>query len=198
MSFWQTRKIRLREAEPDDAEAYQEWRLDSDAMRMLGMVHPPAAQSWLKHLFDQRTTSSPEDDSYRYIIENNDKDVVGAITTLNADRRVGVFAYEVYIAPDHRRKGYASDAIGLVLRYFFEELRYQKVNVALMVENEAAQKLHEKLGFLMEGHLRRMAFTQGKFSDNQIWGLLDEEWEAKFPHPERIHEQNGKKPFGFK
>jgi len=35
----------------------------------------------------------------------------------------------------------------LILKYYFEELRYQKVTVPVHANNPASIRLHEKLGF---------------------------------------------------
>jgi RimJ/RimL family protein N-acetyltransferase len=57
---------------------------------------------------------------------------------------------EEAIFPDHRRRGYASDAITALIRAFFEEFRYQKVNVRIHEFNTASITLHEQLGFQLD------------------------------------------------
>jgi len=38
--------------------------------------------------------------------------------------------------------------------------------------------LHERLGFTLEGRLRRMIYTEGTFHDKLIYGLTQEEFAA--------------------
>ena len=102
---------------------------------------------------------------------------VGAIDTHTCDPRNGTFQYGVTIRREHARKGYASEAIRLVLRYFFHELRYQKVNVEIYGFNEASVKLHRELGFREEGRLRRMVYTGGAYHDSIMLGMTREEFE---------------------
>ena len=78
---------------------------------------------------------------------------------------------------EHRRRGYATEAVQLVLKYYFEELRYQKCLVGVHSNNPASVALHEKLGFVREGTLRRMVYTGGRFHDVHHFGMLKEEWE---------------------
>jgi RimJ/RimL family protein N-acetyltransferase len=80
-------------------------------------------------------------------------------------------------AREHRRRGYATEAALLVLKYYFEELRYQKCLVGVHSNNPASVALHEKLGFVREGTLRRMVYTGGRFYDTYHYGMLSEEWE---------------------
>ena len=94
----------------------------------------------------------------------------------NADRRNGVFEYGIALGRAHWRKGYASDAIRLILNYFFRELRYQKALVTVYGFNEASLRLHQKLGFQIEGRMRRMIFSHGSLHDEIVLGLLAEEF----------------------
>ena len=64
----------------------------------------------------------------------------------------------------------------MVLRYYFRELRYQKATVNVFSFNEASARLHESLGFQLEGRLRRTVFTDGELFDELIYGITVEEF----------------------
>ena len=98
--------------------------------------------------------------------------------THHCDRRTGTFSYGVAVRQEHRGKGYAAEAVLLILRYFFEELRYQKVTVHIHSDNVSSVRLHERLGFQLEGRQRRMIFTQGEYLDDLIYGMTVEEFHA--------------------
>jgi RimJ/RimL family protein N-acetyltransferase len=112
------------------------------------------------------------------VIERLDGEFVGTINTHHCDRRNGTFQYGLAIRREHWNRGYASEAIRLVLAYYFRELRYQKVNAHVFSFNKASRSLHKKLGFRQEGRLRRMVYTQGKHYDDIIFGLTAEEFAA--------------------
>jgi RimJ/RimL family protein N-acetyltransferase len=59
-------------------------------------------------------------------IENETGEVVGDLTTHHCDARVGSFSYSITIRREHRRHGYAAEAIALVLRNSWKELRIRK------------------------------------------------------------------------
>jgi RimJ/RimL family protein N-acetyltransferase len=65
------------------------------------------------------------------VIENGSGEIVGELTTHHSDPSAGAFAYGIAIRREHRRRGYAFEAITLVLRYDFRELRYQKATVSV-------------------------------------------------------------------
>jgi RimJ/RimL family protein N-acetyltransferase len=117
-------------------------------------------------------------DAFRFVIVDSSGDVIGDLTTHHCDPRTGAFSYGITIRREQRRKGYATEAIALVLRYYFQELRYQKVTVHVFSFNEASARLHERLGFQLEGRIRRTIFTRGAYFDELIYGLTVEEFAA--------------------
>ena len=118
-----------------------------------------------------------EGDAFTWLIETADGEAAGQISTQRCDPHRCVFRYGLSVAAEHRRRGYATGAALLVLKYYFEELRYQKCLVGVHSNNNASGALHEKLGFAREGTLRRMVYTGGRFFDVYHYGLLKEEWE---------------------
>jgi RimJ/RimL family protein N-acetyltransferase len=90
--------------------------------------------------------------------------------------------YGLVIAAAHQRRGYAREAVQLVLRYYFEELNYQKVTVDVYDYNEVSRRFHESLGFTLEGRIRRTLYTDGKHHDELVYGLLREEFKSDL-HP---------------
>ena len=61
--------------------------------------------------------------------------------THTCDARQGTFRYGVAIRREHWRRGYASEAIRLVLAYFFRELRYQKLTSMVYSFNERSLRM---------------------------------------------------------
>lgn len=181
MNFWQGKKIRLRGVEPSDAAAFSAWNLDSEMARGVDYVWIPVSQAFTQKWLEEESSKKLENDSFRWIIEDSSETAVGWISTHDCNARNGTFAYAIGIASEHRRKGYAFEAVELILKYYFEELRYQKVTASVHGYNEASVILHEKLGFVREGTLRRMVFTEGKYYDLYYYGMTKEEWKKSLP-----------------
>ena len=177
MNFWQGKLVRLRGVEPSDAEVFARWNLDSEMARDLDFVWPPASFAQIKEHVEEISLKKLEGDEFTWIIEDPTGTAVGQIRTHHCDHRSGVFGYGLSVAREHRRRGYATEAVLLVLKYYFEELRYQKCLVYVHGNNPASVALHEKLGFRREGTLRRMIYTGGRYFDSYYYGLTKEEWE---------------------
>lgn len=177
MNFWQGRLVRLRGVEPSDAETFARWNLDSEAARELDFVWPPVSLALVRRDLEGLSLRRLEADAFTWLIEDAAGAAVGHIGTHDCDHRRGVFRYGLGVAAEHRRRGYATEAALIVLKYYFEELRYQKCLVGVHSNNPASVALHERLGFVREGTLRRMVYTGGRFHDLHHYGMLREEWE---------------------
>src|SRR5262245_33507294 len=129
MSIWQGQRVRLRAIEPADWAVYFAWNADDEQARGVAQIPFPQSAEAVRQWVLKESTRQPEGDAFRFVIESADGEVVGDLTTHDCDPRVGAFSYGITIRREQRRQGFAADAIGVVLHYYFRELRYQKVTV---------------------------------------------------------------------
>jgi RimJ/RimL family protein N-acetyltransferase len=179
--FWQTNRIRLRQIEPEDWEVHFLWNMDSQIARDVNDLPFPESKVRVKAWAEEQSKANPEKDEFILAIELRESgQQIGIINSHHCDPRVGEFMYGIAIRREHQREGYASEAIILLMRYFFDELRYQKCTIDVHGWNEASVQLHEKLGFVKEGKVRRSLFTQGKYFDRFIYGMTIEEFRERY------------------
>ena len=178
-NYWEGKLIRLRAVEPGDAGAHVRFN-QSDDYGMLDQLYPPASQARVEGWATAQAHEGFRDDAYSFQMEALDSgELVGGIATHDCDGRTGVLSYGLHVFEDHRGKGYAKEAICLLLRYYFQELRYQKANAGVYAFNEPSIRLHESLGFQVEGRLRRNVYTRGEFFDLLWYGLTVEEFQER-------------------
>lgn len=79
-----------------------------------------------------------------------------------------------------RRKGYGSQALGLLLQYAFCDLNLFRVTAVVPVYNEGAMRLFQKFGFMEETRRSNALYRDGKFWDVIGFGLLVSEWRELF------------------
>lgn len=178
-NIWQGKLVRLRGVEVEDWEILYTWSLDTELDQLSSTyIFPPSREyykKWTAELAAKDPTKSPE---FRWMIQNLRGEVVGTINSHSCAPRHGTFSYGLGINRPYWRKGYASEAIYLMLRFFFHELGYQKVNAGVFSFNEGSLALHRSLGFKEEGRLRRMIYTEGRYHDDIQFGMTREEFEA--------------------
>jgi len=181
MNYWEGNKVRLRALEPADAEHFIRWNLDSERARNYDFIWPPQSSASVQAWVDEQSKHKLVNDAFTWMIEDKHGQPVGSIQTHTCSPRDGTFSYGIDIAAEHRRQGYAGEAILIVLKYYFEELRYQKVTAWVLSDNVASIKLHEKLGFQKEGQHRRMFFSGGKYFDELWFCMTVEEFHQLHP-----------------
>jgi len=178
-SPWEGDRVRLRAVEPDDADALLAADEDGEGSRSGWRVWPPRSRWEVEEWIRQR--AGDDGDEVHLVVEAIDsKEVVGTLNTQQCDPAAGTFGYGVTIWPWHRRQGYASDAVVIVLRYLFGERRYQKCTVGVLDTNDASVALHRALGFTEEGRLRRVHFRAGRYHDEIVFGMTVEEFERRW------------------
>lgn len=188
-NFWQGERVRLRGIEPEDGDTFVNWDLNSETARVLDYVWPPrsiaATRDWARKMALQEI----KDDQIYCMIEDRQGTAVGLISSHSINRRIGSFAYGLSISEEYRGRGYASEAVVLFLRYFFEELRYQKVTISVYEFNPASIALHEKLGFQLEGRLRRTIYTHGRHCDELFYGMTCEEFAERYSSERKLDKE---------
>lgn len=179
-NIFQGKRVRLRAVEPTDWELLDDLDFsDTDGGRMTDEIWFPSPREEAKAWAERESKRGADNDKFCFQIERLDHELVGNICTHTVNRRCGTFMYGLSIRPTLRRQGYASEAIALVLRYYFHERRYQKVNVEVYSFNQPSMRLHESLGFVQEGRLRRMQYSAGQYHDALIYGMTREEFDAR-------------------
>ncbi|MGB7340013.1 MAG: GNAT family protein [Phototrophicaceae bacterium] len=179
--FWQTERIRLRGVEPDDWKVHFEWDRDSDMVRDLSNLHFPNNKARTQKWAEDASTKIPDGDNYHMQIELVETEaLIGVISSHHTDTRNGIFKYGVAIHADYQRQGYASEAIILLMRYFFHELRYQKCESEVHGWNTNSIRLQETLGFTKEGQIRRSIYSRGQYHDRYLYGITIEEFNERY------------------
>lgn len=187
------RLVALRSAEPSDAEFMHRLECEPGYHDKAGHLGLPWSMAAVRRDYEERTSKRRDGDGIALVIETTEP--VGLIFTHHVNRRVGSFSYGIQIAEGHHRKGHASEAITLLLAYFFDELQYAKANATVFDWNDASIALHESSGFVREGRLRRGTFTRGAFHDEICFGITREEFaQRRAPKPARADVELRRRP----
>jgi RimJ/RimL family protein N-acetyltransferase len=182
-SIWVGDRIRLRGYELEDAEAEHRFE-DSADQRSGWRVFPPRSLVAQRAWTEEAASAKPEGDAVQLrlaIARREDDKLVGGINTHTLDVVSGTFMFGVGVTAEAKGKGYAAEAVLLVMRYMFEERRFQKCESGVYAFNTPSLSLHRKLGFVEEGRLRRHAFAAGELHDIVLFGMTIEEYRERYP-----------------
>ena len=98
---------------------------------------------------------------------------VVSLDRAEAAERAGIGCW---IRADRQERGYASEAGKLVLEHCFRKLGVHRVYARIDPANRAFRKVLKKLGFRYEGCLRDDKRLNGRWIDQECWGILNAEW----------------------
>ena len=169
--------VELRQIEEADLAKLRDWanspyiRAYTREYRPLNMLNQ---NKWLLPLLTDQT-------NILFVIEKLDSsELIGCCGLTHINWKEGHGEVSIYIGEEKwQEKGYATDALQLVLKYGFEELRLHRIYAVIFEYNEASIKFFEKNGFEFEGRHREARFWDGKFYDELVYGILDYEYSGE-------------------
>ena len=175
--LWRGYKVRLRAVDITDFDAFFADAQDMGSQRLGNETNLPLSAKLLRERLEK---PAPFDapNCWLAIESLEDGCLVGSVSTNDTTPRHRNFKYGIAIFREHWRKGYATEAASLLLRYYFRELGYRRVMAIVYSFNTASLALRDRMGFTREGTLRKNLFTQGRFFDEVVFGLLASEFEA--------------------
>ena len=179
-SFWTGKRVRLRGIEPDDWTAFMRFAVDEE--RWGDLLQPPRSAESFRTWAKEQAVAKSDGDCFVLGIEAIDTgEIVGSIGSHHADPRAGWFEYGVIVGADHRGRGYATEAVVMLLRFMFAERRFHKCEARVFAHNEASLALQRRLGFTEEGRLRDHVFFDGRHHDLILMGMLADEFARLHP-----------------
>lgn len=81
-----------------------------------------------------------------------------------------------WLGKEFEGHGLMTLSVRALLGYAFDELGLERVQIKAAVENLKSRAIPERLGFKLEGVLRKDGFLYGRYVDHVLYSLLAEEW----------------------
>jgi RimJ/RimL family protein N-acetyltransferase len=84
----------------------------------------------------------------------------------------------IWFAPPLQKTRGATEAIFLLMRHAFDDLRYRRLEWKCDALNQASRRAAARFGFAYEGTFRQHMIVKGRNRDTAWFALLDHEWPA--------------------
>ena len=172
-----TKHLKLQQLTNKDAIAMYEYRSDPAVYRFQNWE--PAAVKEIE-LFIRKQSEIKLDTPgtwFQLGIYAQDKDALigdcGLHFPDNQDKQVEI---GITIAPGFQRNGFASEALRAVFEYLFSKLNKHRIFCSVDPRNQPSMKLLERVGMRKEAHFAKSIRFKGKWEDDVIFGMLEEEW----------------------
>jgi RimJ/RimL family protein N-acetyltransferase len=166
------RLVRLRALEPDDLPRLQVLLNDPDVLAGITLPFPLPLAAELEWL-DQIRASHSE---IVFALETVEGELIGNCTLRGLDVRNRTGTLGIFIGKPYWDQGYGTDAVRTICRFGFHYLNLQRIDLHVYANNPRAIRSYEKVGFTLEGTLRRAQFLDGDYVDEHVMALLVDEW----------------------
>lgn len=169
-------KVRLRQIRMSDAPRFVKWFSDPSvnkyvARRRLTMREERA---WIRSLPKLQKKQK------HFAIETNSGVHIGS-TGLRLDYPDNHAELGIIIGDkNYWNSGYGTDAMKVLLKYGFDTLKLNRIELKVYSYNPRAVHVYEKIGFKHEGVLRERVLYGKKYYDDYIMSMLRREWLRKY------------------
>jgi ribosomal-protein-serine acetyltransferase len=103
-------------------------------------------------------------------------EIVGSIEIKSIDYTNKKTSIGYWLGADYEGKGIMTQSLRAILKYIFEELNLNKIELHIATENISSNKVAERLSFKKEGTLRQNEWLYDHFVDHNIYALLKEDY----------------------
>ncbi len=176
--MWRGDKLELGPVQREYLLKYVEWLNDWEVSRFLMPGIP-----FLLNLDDEtdwfERRRQDKDNIVFAILALPEKQLIGncGVHRLDWKNRSAVFGI-VIGEKNYWNKGYGTDATRTLLRFAFEQLGLNRMELEVYDFNPRAIRAYEKAGFRRDGVRRQALYRDGKFHDVYLMGILREDWDA--------------------
>ncbi len=168
-------KVRIRALEPEDVETLYQWENDQQIWHLSNTITPMS-----RFTLEQYVLNAGQDlyatRQMRLMIDlvkpENGRTTIGSIDLFEfepAHRRAGV---GILIHEDFRGKGYASEALSLLINYAFETLHMHQLFCNISTDNPESIRLFESKGFSLVGTKKEWNLIRNRWFDESMFQLI--------------------------
>ena len=169
-------KIELRDFRPDDAPAVHRWFNNADVTADLvgsrDSFSEDDARGWVERAMD-----TSRDRKWAILLDGG-AEPVGFVALFGLARETGPELAVLVGDPAAWGKGVAREAERQACIHAFDDHGAHRIHAEIPATNRAAQKVVTFLGFQREGVMRKAIRRDGDMVDNEVWGLLPEEFKG--------------------
>lgn len=167
--------IQLRMPEPTDVDILYKWENDISVWRVSTTVVPFSRFQMEQYIMNSQHDIYAERQLRLMIdlgVEKESKKTIGCIDLFDFDplhRRAGI---GILIIPEEREKGYAAEALGLLIRYCFEIIQLHQLHCNITSGNDQSLRLFMKAGFIQCGVKKDWRIIDKKWIDEIMFQLI--------------------------
>lgn len=167
-------KIILRALEPEDLNFLYQIE-NNESFWEVSHTQTPFSKYILKRYLENAHLDIYESKQLRLLIEEKStRKQIGMIDLFDYNpqhKRAGV---GILIHPDFEKKGFASEALSIIINYSFSHLQMHQLYANITSDNIKSLALFNKYNFIKTGVKKDWILSEGKFKDEVLFQLIKE------------------------
>lgn len=172
-------RINLRKVKESDVKNnYHRWMNDSQVTRFL----EHGVQTYTIESLHEYVKDKNKDNSNFFlaiIIKDGNQHIgnikLGPINWVHRHGDIGIIIGE----KEQWGKGYATEAISLVVKYAFDNLNLHKITAGCTELNLGSMKAFQKNGFEIEGVRKKQFSWKGRYINGILFGLINNDYKVE-------------------
>jgi ribosomal-protein-alanine N-acetyltransferase len=178
----ETERLILRRFTAEDAEPmFRNWASDTEVTRFLmWQTHPDIEVS--KYITNDWVNNYKSDSYYQWAIVPKDLgEPIGSIGAVKVDDATEMVHIGYCIGKAWWHKGYTSEALTRLIKFFFEEVGINRIEARHDPRNPNSGAVMMKAGLKFEGTLRQSDRNNQGICDASYYAILAEDYFGKLP-----------------
>jgi RimJ/RimL family protein N-acetyltransferase len=163
--------VRLERLDPRWLDDVADLVADPEVRRFTRIAEPPPegfARDWIAAYEEGRRDGSREG----FAALEGDRGFVGLGLAPTIDREAAEIELGYIVDRAARGRGVATQILGLLTRWAFEEAQAERAYLIIDVANSASARVAENCGYRLEGIMRSIHVKQRQRADAGLWSRL--------------------------
>ena len=181
----ETERLTLRDFVKDDWQRVLEYQSDPLYLRYNHWIErtPEAVQDFLGWFLDQQVQVPRIKYQLAVVLKSNNQLIGNCGVRIEKPNALEAnIGYE--LDPKHWMHGYATEAARAIVDFGFQHFGVHRIWADCVADNVWSAHVLEKLSMRFEGRLREKEYFKGRYWDELIYAILEEEWKMhKQTHP---------------
>ena len=180
------KRVRLREARETDFERLTRWWADPQTSIFQSNYLRPTPAPTVSDMMRAWGANVAADTGFAIVTNDGDDEryaqggegeVIGQISLFGVTKnRCGTLG--VVIGREHWGDGLGTEAVRLMVGYGFAEMGLHRVDLGVYAYNQRAIRSYASVGFREEARRKEKAFHGGRWHDEVLMAILEDEWRA--------------------
>lgn len=173
----ETKRLILRKFNIEDAtSSFLNWTSDdimTEFLRWKTHENISVTQSLLQDWIGQY--SNPNFYQWAIVVKAINEPI-GTISVVELNENIGMVNIGYCIGSKWWHKGYTSEALSAIIKFFFDNIEVQRIEASHDPDNNNSGGVMRKCGMIYEGTLRKAAWNNKGIVDSCIYALLDTDY----------------------